>query len=319
MHVQQVMFRSGPVRCAGDLYLPDELSKTLPGIVMGHSVVMVKEALRPHAEYLVHAGFAVLAIDYRTVGSSEGEPRCQWLPEQQVEDIRSGVSYLETRSEIDPERIGVWGHSTGGGVGIMAGVLDRRIKAVACQNPSLLDAWEALEKSRGRGPMGMLRNALKDDFGRRFATGTGAVMPALPAGDSKLDGYIEQSVQLFSTFKNQMTLESLDHVLVFAPVHFIHRLAPIPLLMVTGVEDELHAIDEVLNAYDKASEPKRLELLQVDEYGLSIEPGLGQSMGIAVDFIDQHLRKAPLFVPSPSPEKARERGLRPEYGERRSA
>jgi hypothetical protein len=37
---------------------------------MGHSVIMVKEALRPHAEYLVRAGFVVLAIDWRTAVST---------------------------------------------------------------------------------------------------------------------------------------------------------------------------------------------------------------------------------------------------------
>jgi fermentation-respiration switch protein FrsA (DUF1100 family) len=138
-------------------------------------------------------------------------------------------------------------------------------------------------------------------------------MPALPAGDPKLAGYIAQSEELFPTFRNQMTLESLEHVLMWAPVHFIHRLAPTPLLMVTGVDDDVHAIDEVLGAFDRASEPKRLELLQVDEYGLSIEPGLGESMAHAVAFFDQHLRKAPRFVPSPAPDEARARGLRPEY------
>jgi len=76
---------------------------------MGHSVVMVKEALGPHAEYLVRAGMMVLAVDWRTVGASEGEPRCQWFPERQVEDLRAGVSYLQTRPEVDPERIGAWG------------------------------------------------------------------------------------------------------------------------------------------------------------------------------------------------------------------
>lgn len=110
-----------------------------------------------------------------------------------------------------------------------------------------------------------------------------------------------------------MTLESLDHVLLWAPVQFIHRLAPTPLLMVTGVDDQVHAVDEVLRAYDRAWQPKRLELLQVDEFGLSIEPGLGQSMGVAVEFFDQHLRRAPRFVPSPTPEEAEARGLRPEY------
>jgi hypothetical protein len=101
-----------------------------------------------------------------------------------------------------------------------------------------------------------------------------------------------------------MTLESLEHVLLWAPIHLIHRLAPSPLLMVTGVEDSVHAIDEVLKAYERAWQPKRLELLPVDEIGLSIEPGLGMSMNLAVEFFDQHLRKKPRFVPSPSADEA---------------
>jgi fermentation-respiration switch protein FrsA (DUF1100 family) len=315
MHVEQVMFRSGPVRCAADLYLPDGIGDRAPApaVVMGHSVVMVKEALGPHAEHLARAGFVVLAVDWRTVGSSEGEPRCQWVPQWQVEDLRAGVSYLRGRPEVDPERIGLWGHSTAAGVAIVAGALDRRIKCVAGQNPSLLDAWAALEKTRGRRQLGAVRGLLEQDFERRFETGEGATVPALAADDPKLAGYIAQSEELFPTFRNQITLASMEQVLLWAPVQVIHRLAPTPLLFVTGVDDEVHAIDEVLRAYEQAWEPKRLELLPVDEFGLSIEPGLGQSMGLAAEFFDQHLCRAPLFRPSPTPEEARARGLRPEY------
>jgi hypothetical protein len=39
----------------------------LPAVVMGHSVHMVKEALAPSTQYLLEAGFVVLAIDYRAV------------------------------------------------------------------------------------------------------------------------------------------------------------------------------------------------------------------------------------------------------------
>ncbi|MGN6173855.1 MAG: alpha/beta hydrolase [Streptosporangiaceae bacterium] len=315
MRIEHVTFPSGAVHCAGDLYLPGGLKKgtTVPGVVMGHSVVMVKEALRPHAEYLVRAGFAVLGIDYRTIGSSEGEPRCQWIPEWQVTDMRAGVSYLTARAEVDSGRVGVWGHSTAAGVAIVAGALDRRIAGVACQNPSMLDAWAAVEKTRGRAQMGMVRTLLQQDFERRLQTGEGASIPAIPSDDPRLGGYVAQAEELFPTFKNQMTLESMEHVLLWAPVNFIHRLAPTPLLMVTGVDDQVHAIDEVLSAYDRAWQPKRLELLQVDEFGLSIEPGLGQSMNLAVGFFDQYLRRAPRFVPSPAPDEARSRGLRPEY------
>jgi dienelactone hydrolase len=315
MNVEQVTFPSGGLQCAGDLYLPDGTTDgtPVPGVVMGHSVIMVKEALRPHAEYLVRAGFAVLGIDYRTIGSSEGEPRCQWFPERQVEDMRAGVSYLAARADVDPGRIGVWGHSTAAGVAIVAGALDRRIACVACQNPSMLDGWTALEKTQGRAQMGKVRTLLQQDFERRLQTGQGASIPAIASGDPKLAGYVAQAEELFPTFRNQMTVESMEHVLLWAPVNLIHRLAPTPLLMVTGVDDQVHAIDEVLRAYDRAWQPKRLELLQVDEFGLSIEPGLGQSMNLAAGFFDQHLRRAPRFVPSPSPEEARSRGLRPEY------
>src|SRR4029453_2281565 len=149
MHVEQVRFRSGQVRCAADLYLPDGIDDRAPApaVVMGHSVVMVKEALGPHAEHLARAGFVVLAVDWRTVGSSEGEPRCQGVPQWQGGALRAGVSYLRGRPEVAPERIGLWGHSTAAGVAIVAGALDRRIKSGGGQNPSMLDGGGGLATS----------------------------------------------------------------------------------------------------------------------------------------------------------------------------
>src|SRR3977135_2241128 len=55
MTVEHVYFRSGDVRCAADLYLPEDTPAA--GVVMGHSVLVVKKALAPHAEYLFRAGF----------------------------------------------------------------------------------------------------------------------------------------------------------------------------------------------------------------------------------------------------------------------
>ena len=80
MRVEQVMFRSGPVRCAGDLYLPDgaDASMRAAGVVMGHSVIMVKEALAPHAEYLVRAG-STCCCGRRCTSSTGLRPRrCCW-------------------------------------------------------------------------------------------------------------------------------------------------------------------------------------------------------------------------------------------------
>ncbi|WP_063014093.1 alpha/beta hydrolase [Nocardia kruczakiae] len=173
MTVEHVMFRSDQVRCAGDLYLPDETEdpSPLPAVVMGHSVHMVKEALAPHANYLVRAGYAVLAVDYRTIGSSEGTPWGQVFPDRYVDDVRNAVSYLETRPDIDPRRIGVWGHSLGATVAIQAAAIDRRIACLACQNPSMFNGWRALEKARGRA-------GVKPCSTRSTATSNNALEPA---------------------------------------------------------------------------------------------------------------------------------------------
>jgi fermentation-respiration switch protein FrsA (DUF1100 family) len=312
---EQIMFRSGEVRCAADLYLPDDGrdSGRLPAIVMGHSVHMVKEALRPHADHLVRAGYAVLAIDYRTIGSSEAAPRGQVFPDRYVEDFRNGVSYLESRDDIDPERIGVWGHGLGATVAIQAAAIDRRISCVACQNPSMFNGWRAMEKARGRAGVQMLLDTIGRDQWQRFTTGTGLRIPLLGTGDPRIVDYLALAKEAFPTFDDEVEAESLAHILAWSPEIFLTRIAPRPLLMVTGSADLTHDIDEVLAAFDTAREPKQLEILPYDERGLTIEPGLGQAMTIVTDWFDHHLRTARPVAASPPASEVRAQGLRTEF------
>jgi dienelactone hydrolase len=311
MTVEHVYFRSGDVRCAGDLYLPQDTPAA--GVVMGHSVHMVKEALAPHAEYLVRAGFAVLAIDYRTIGSSEGQPRGQVFPQRYVDDVRNAISYLQTRSEVDPDRIGLWGHSLGATVAIQTAALDRRVTCVACQNPSMFNGWRAMEKSRGRAGVQAMLDAVDQDQRQRFQTGSGMRMPLLGTGDPRIVDYLALAKEAFPTFDDEVELESVAHILTWTPESFLQRIAPRPLLMITGREDLTHDIDEVLDAYTKAREPKQLELLPYDERGLTVEPGLGESMTLAVEWFDHHLRNAPTVATSPTAGEVKARGLRPEF------
>src|SRR5215469_18090586 len=106
MPVEKVKFKSGGIQCAGDLYIPDgrRSGSRGPAVVMGHGFSFVKEALVEDAGYLQRAGYVVLAIDYRTFGESEGEPRGQLFPLVQVEDFRNGVSFLQCLPGLDPER-----------------------------------------------------------------------------------------------------------------------------------------------------------------------------------------------------------------------
>lgn len=302
MHPEQVSFTSLGTRCAGDLYLPDA-EGPVPGLVLGHSGVMVKEALAVFAPYFVRAGFAVLAIDYRTVGGSEGEPRGQDYPERQAEDFRSAISYLQQRPEIDAERIGLWGVSIGGSVAVQAAVLDRRAKCVVVQSPSVWNGWRYLERLVGWAGVRAVRDQLDEDWQRRYEGEASARVPHLRLGDSVQDAP-DIAAEMFPAYRNEKTLDSTEHMLTFAPEELIHRLAPTPLLMIAnGGWDPYHVLEEAQSAFAKAGEPKRLEVLPYDVLGLYTGPGLDEAMALAVDWFDQHLRRAPQAGVTPVPPR----------------
>ncbi len=80
--------------------------------VMGHKPFKVI------AEYLSARGYAVLRMDDRGIGGSEGDFAAS-TADDYLGDIRSGVDYL--RSQYPSVKAGVLGHSEGGGVAIIAG------------------------------------------------------------------------------------------------------------------------------------------------------------------------------------------------------
>ncbi|EMD24191.1 alpha/beta hydrolase [Amycolatopsis azurea DSM 43854] len=299
---RKVTFNSLGTSCAGDLYLP-EVDSPVPGLVLGHSGVMVKEALAVFAAYFVRAGFAVLAIDYRTVGASEGEPRGQDHPLRQVEDFRSAISYLEGRPEVDAARIGLWGVSVGGSVAVQAAVLDRRAKCVVVQSPSVWNGWRYLERLVGHAGVHALRDRLDEDWQRRYEGGASARVPHLSLDGESVRDAPDVAAKMFPSYRNEKTLDSTEQLLTFAPEDLIHRLAPTPLLMIAnGGWDPYHLLEEAQSAYAKAGEPKRLEVLPYDVLGLYTGPGLDEAMALAVDWFDRHLRVIRAVTPTPAAE-----------------
>src|SRR5246127_3692347 len=117
-------------------YLPDRRSGRVPIIVMAHGFSAVKEMyLDKFAEVFAAAGLGALVFDNRNFGASEGEPRQEIDPWQQVRDYRDAITFAETLDETDPGRIGIWGSSYSGGHVLVVGAVDRRVKCVVSQVP----------------------------------------------------------------------------------------------------------------------------------------------------------------------------------------
>jgi fermentation-respiration switch protein FrsA (DUF1100 family) len=292
---KDVAFVSKGLHCSGWLYVPDDLTpgQKAPAIVMGHGFTAVKDqALPDFAERFTAAGFATLVFDYRYFGESDGEPRGQLFPLEQVEDFRNAITWVSQQSEVDPQRVGIWGTSFGGGVVTFVATFDRRVKAVVAQVPSLLNAEYRRKMDPGRWEaVGQL---LQRDRVNRYETGTVNYMNVVAPGAEPCvlpgqDAYEAFMTGPTSSWRNQITIESLEKIREFDPVSLIHLVTPAALLVMPAEHDTLIPIEAVRAAFDRANEPKALSVLPIKHFDVYREPWLRKAADTAIDWFRKYL------------------------------
>jgi uncharacterized protein len=105
---RDVTFRSGDSFAEGWLFLPENAGHgtPVPGVAMAHGVGATKDMfLEPIARRFADAGLGVLLFDYRSFGTSGGEPRQRVFPRDQAEDYKSALTRLSLQPEIDSDRV----------------------------------------------------------------------------------------------------------------------------------------------------------------------------------------------------------------------
>ena len=93
-----------------------------------------RSGTRNEAKMLARRGYGVLLFDRRGEGESQGDPNgFGWQGER---DIHAAVAFLQTRSDVDPERIGGIGLSVGGEMMIEAAAESSALKAIVSEGAS---------------------------------------------------------------------------------------------------------------------------------------------------------------------------------------
>ncbi len=82
-----------------------------------------------YVDALARAGFVVFKIDLRGFGNSEGEPTGTYFSPAYTIDAISALKSLQTLDYVDPEGIGMWGHSMAGNLLLRAMLIEPAIKA----------------------------------------------------------------------------------------------------------------------------------------------------------------------------------------------
>lgn len=266
MPVISLPFFSDGLRLDADLHLPDDDRKGAPyPVVIAASGYQGQKVIHPErfARALNPLGYAVLAFDYRGFGVSEGE-RGRLVPQEWVEDIRSGVDRIEGVDLVDSSRLALVGWGLGGGVVVAEAADDPRVKAVACLN-GIADGTRSTRNMHDEASWNSLLERIAADRPRRAELGRSEVTDPWDIVrlnlDTRTDGYVGEELYKAPHFGTGVTLESADRLLRFSPQRVADRISPCPLLIVHGAENELHKPLEAQALYDAAAEPKRLEIL----------------------------------------------------------
>jgi dienelactone hydrolase len=82
-----------------------------------------------HARMLIRHGYGVLLLDPRGQGSSDGDT-VRWAGDR---DLLAGLTYLRTRPDVDPGRIGGFGFSVGGELLLEAAAQSDGFKAIVSE------------------------------------------------------------------------------------------------------------------------------------------------------------------------------------------
>jgi fermentation-respiration switch protein FrsA (DUF1100 family) len=93
------------------------------------AVYRTTERYNVYVDNLARSGFVVFKIDYRGHGKSEGEPTGSYFSPGYTIDSIAALKSLQTLVDIDPEGIGMWGHSMAGNLVLRAMLIEPDIKA----------------------------------------------------------------------------------------------------------------------------------------------------------------------------------------------
>jgi fermentation-respiration switch protein FrsA (DUF1100 family) len=273
MTVTPVEFRSEGDTIRADLYLPEGPGPH-PVIVMAGGWCYVKELRQPqYAEEFVQRGFAALIFDYRRMGASGGEPRQHLDPWDQIEDYRHAISYLETRSDIDRDRIGAWGISYSGGHVLVLGATDPRVKVIVSNVP-VVSGYENMQRVHGSERFRKLNELILEDRRKRFETGEYGYLPmsATPTSpEAELVTWPFDEVKTVfedlqrtqaPSHEHRSTIASVEMLMQYDVSHYAHRLVNKPVMMIVANEDDITSWDRETEVFDAIpSNEKRLVVL----------------------------------------------------------
>jgi len=255
---ERVTFQSGQLKIAGVLHVP---TNHRPGERRGAMLVLhgfgsnkaSTSCIQP-ARLLAEWGYVALRFDFRGCGESDGE-KSRVVCLEQVEDTKAAASFLATRPEVDPRRIGVAGSSFGAAVAVYAGGVDERIAAVISNG-----GWgdgETKFRRQHASPEAWSKFARMLEDGRAArAQGRQIMVPRydiVPIPPALRGNLAPNSIMEFP-------FDTVDSMYNFRANDVVGKISPRPLLLLHSSNDSVTPTEQSVVLFQHARQPTDLHL-----------------------------------------------------------
>jgi dienelactone hydrolase len=283
------------VRLTAELYSPKSAAgKQLPTIIMSHGWGGTVANLRREALDFAHAGYLIIAFDYRGWGASDSrviltspepskkdgnkftaevmEIREVVDPLEQTQDIFNVIHWAMGEPQVDKNRIGLWGSSYSGGHVVYVAAHDPRVKCIVSQVGAMDSRPKAQLASAG---------AEADQYKMAYDEATKRARGEI--------GYPAPRARVIGNLQGAPIREKL---LRYAPVDDAPMIKNCAMLFVVAEKEEL--FDNAQHAklvFDRAREPKKYVVIPgITHYGV-YTTAREQATKLEIEWYDQHLKK----------------------------
>ena len=242
------------IKIAGQLYLPGEGDETAcPIVCICHGIPArvpdpIDRGYPLLAEMICSQGFAVFIFNFRGCGASGGNLDLRgW-----TRDLKAVIDYLWALPEVYSSHLTLLGFSGGAAVSIYVASQDRRVSSiVACACPAEFTFFSEVDDPRSLIEYFRSIGTIRDkDFPHSI--------------DVWLNGFR-----------------------MVSPIKHVAEIAPRPLLLVHGSQDEVVAVTNARKLYERAGEPK--QLIIIDNAGHRLRQD-ERAMAIVVDWLKSRIR-----------------------------
>lgn len=202
-------------------FIPPDPSTNGATLIYVHGLTGNRQSFLPQAQTTIEMGYGALLVALRAHDTSEGDVTT--LGVNEVNDIEGAITYLQSRTDVNAEHLGIVGQSLGCMVAIPAAAQLPEIDVLIGQS-CMADFRQNMD------------NAIREIVG----------LPPFPFAP------------LIAFFGQRTAKVDIDEV---KPINHIDDIAPRPVLLIHGDVDTLFPVQNSYDLFEEAAEPKQLHIL----------------------------------------------------------